>query len=340
MSYRLVRRNGFTIVELLVTIAIIGLLTALLLPAVQAARETARRMRCSNNLKQVGIALHGYHDSHSVLPFGVGPDNDGMISSLGTLDDRRYSAQSLILPYLELSTIHSRIDFDVAPFHPFVNAATGDASVIAAQGTNVTNGEAAKAHVSVLLCPSDLDRLASIWSRNNYRMCNGSNWSGRTGNGMFGQVSSVRFAHVTDGLSQTAMVSERVKGTSSQAVFDVLSDLYDLAGIWTESSFRNACEQLTATTAAAYNQDIESGQTWLEGNMNWTRYNHVLTPNRISCKNGFTWDGVIMTASSRHDAGVNVLLGDGSVRFVADVVDGDLWRGLGTIGDSDQSPGF
>ena len=221
-----------------------------------------------------------------------------------------------------------------------VNAATGDASVIAAQGANVVNGEAAKVHIPVFLCPSDLDRLDSIWSHNNYRTCNGSTWSGRRGNGMFGQVSSVRFAHVTDGLSQTAMVSERVKGTSNKAVFDDLSDLYDLAGIWTEASFRNACEHLTATTAAAYNQDIESGQTWLEGNMNWTRYNHVLPPNKISCKNGFTWDGVIMNASSRHNSGVNVLLGDGSVRFVADTVDGDLWRGLGTISGSDPSPGF
>lgn len=340
MNSRFVRCNGFTIVELLVTIAIIGLLIALVLPAVQAAREVARRMQCSNNLKQIGLALHGYHDSHLVLPFGVGPDNDGVISSLGTLDDRRYSAQSLILPYLEQSTIHDRINFNVAPFHPFVNAATGNASVIAAQGTNVVNGEPAKARISVFLCPSDLDRLEIIWSHNNYRACNGSNWSGRTGNGMFGQLSSVRFAQVTDGLSQTAMVSERVKGTSNKQVFDDLSDLYDLTGIWTESNFRTACEQLNALTAAAYNQDIESGQTWLEGNMNWTRYNHVLPPNRISCKNGFTWDGVIMTASSRHNGGVNVVLGDGSVRFAADAVDSDLWRGLGTIGSSDQSPGL
>lgn len=340
MNSRFIRRSGFTIIELLVVISVIGLLIALLLPAVQAARETARRMWCSNNLKQIGLALHSYHDSHLVLPFGVGPDNDGVISSLGTLADRRYSAQSLILPYLEQATIHDRIDFNVAPFHPFVNAATGNAAVLAAQGTNVVNGEAAKAYISVFLCPSDLDRLDIIWSHNNYRVCNGSNWSGRTGNGMFGQVSSVRFAQVTDGLSQTAMVSERVKGTSNKQVFDELSDLYDLTGIWTESNFRNACEQLTALTAAAYNQDIESGQTWLEGNMNWTRYNHVLPPNRISCKNGFTWDGVIMTASSRHNGGVNVVLGDGSMRFVADTVDSDLWRGLGTIGGSDQTPGL
>ena len=137
MNSRFTYRHGLTIVELLVVIAIIGLLVAMLLPAVQAVREAARKMWCSNNLKQMGLALHSYHDSHLVLPFGVGPDNDGVISSLGTLDDRRYSAQSMILPFLELATVYDRINFDVAPFHPFVNAATGDASVIAAQGANV-----------------------------------------------------------------------------------------------------------------------------------------------------------------------------------------------------------
>lgn len=334
------RRRGFTLIELLVTIAVIGLLIALLLPAVQAAREAARRLECTNNLKQIGIALHSYHSMHSVLPFGVGMDNDGPISSKGTLDDRRFSAQSLILAQLEQSAVYSQIDFNIAPFHPFVNAATGDASVIAAAGTNVLNGDAAKAPISIFLCPSDTDRLTNIWSHNNYRACNGSTWSGRTGNGMFGQITSVRFRDVVDGLSQTAMFSERVKGTASKTAYDELSDLYDVPGVWAEQDFRNACDQLTPLTAAAYDHDIESGQTWLEGNMNWTRYNHVLPPNKISCKNGITWDGVVMTASSRHNSGVNVLLGDGSVRFVAENIDADVWRGIGTINGSEATSSF
>lgn len=331
------KSKGFTIIELLVVIAIIGLLVAVLLPAVQAVRESARRMQCANNLKQIGIALHNYHEAHSVLPFGVGLDHDGVVSSLGTLQDRRYSAQALLLPYLGESAVYDHIDFNVAPFHPFVNAATRDESVIAAHGANVVNGEAAKASLAVFLCPSDIDRLTSIWGHNNYRACNGGSWSGRTGDGMFGQISSVRFADVTDGLSQTAMFSERVKGTSDKTIFDALSDLYDLSGVWLESQFRDACDQLTPATAALHEQDIESGQTWLEGNMNWTRYNHVLPPNEISCKNGFTWDGVVMTASSRHPRGVNVLLADGSLRFVADNIDAELWRGFGTINKSDKS---
>ncbi len=335
-----IRRPGFTVIELLVTIAIIGLLIALLLPAIQSAREVARRMQCANNLKQIGVALHSYHSTHSVLPFGVGLDHDVTISTMGTLDDRRYSAQSLILPQLDQANIYSRIDFNVAPFHPFVNAATGDQSVIAANGTNVVNGEAAKAHLDVFLCPSDMDRLSILWSHNNYRACNGGDWSGRTGNGMFGQITSVKFANVTDGLSQTAMFSERVKGTGDKSVYDKHSDLYDLTGIWLESAFRDRCDQLTPAVAATHNQDIESGQTWLEGNMNWTRYNHVLPPNQISCKNGYTWDGVIMTASSRHNGGVNILLGDGSMQFVSDSVDADLWRGLGTINGSDKALSF
>lgn len=340
MQDRRYRRIGFTIIELLVAIGVIGLLLALLLPVMQAAREAARRMRCSNNLRQIGLALHGFHDAMSTLPYGVGPDNDGVISTLGTLNDRRYAAQTQLLPYLELKAIYDRINFDVAPFHPFINAATGDPSVIATNGENVVNGEAARSRIDVYLCPSDLDRLGSPWGHNNYRMCNGGNWSGRTGNGMFGQAKSVRFAQITDGLSNTAMVSERAKGTWNKQVFDVRSDLYDLTGIWTEENFRTTCDSLTPIAAAAYNQDVESGQTWLEGNMNWTRYNHALPPNQISCKNGFTWDGVIMTASSRHNGGVNVVLADGSLRFVAESVDADLWRSLGTIAGGDSAGGL
>ncbi len=340
MQHRRHRQVGFTVIELLVSIGVVALLFALLMPVLQVAREAARRMKCSNNLRQIGIALHGFHDVRSTLPYGVGPDNDGIISTLGTLNDRRYAAQAQILPYLELGNIFDRIDFKVAPFHPFVNAATGDASVIAADGENVVNGEAAKSRIDVYLCPSDLDRLESLWGHNNYRMCNGGNWSGRTGNGMFGQAKSVRFAQITDGLSQTAMVSERAKGTWNKEVFDTKSDLYDLTGIWTEANFRTTCDKLTPLSAAAYNQDVEAGQTWLEGNMNWTRYNHVLPPNKISCKNGFTWDGVILTASSRHNGGVNLVLADGSTRFAAESVDADLWHNLGTIAGGDLVGGL
>lgn len=333
-------RRGFTLLELVVVIAVIAVMIALLVPAIQAGRESARRLQCRNNLKQIGVALHSYHDTHGVLPFGCGPDDDGPVSSLGTLNARRYSAHSQLLPYLEQTNVSNLIDFEVATFDPYVNAGTGEPLINEHGRVDVVNGEAAAVTIPLFLCPSDLDRLQILWGHNNYRACNGSSWSGRLGDGMFGQVSSVRLGTVSDGLSNTAMFSERCKGTWDHAVYDHLSDLYDLRGIWTEETFRQVCGALAPTSARAYRQEVDSGQNWLEGNMNWTRYNHLLPPNRVSCKNGITWDGVAMTASSRHPGGVNVLLGDGAARFVSDQMDEQVWRHVGTSRGGEASGEF
>lgn len=324
-------RSAMTLIELLVVIAIVGVLVALLFPAVQMARESVRRAQCANNLKQIGLALHAYHDTHRVLPFGCGADRDRVTSSIGDADDRRYSAHSQLLPFLEQRPVHALIDFRVAPFHPYGNAAMGRPEVYADPETLVVNGAAAVIEIAVFLCPSDGNRLESPWGPNNYRSCNGSTWSGRSGDGMFGQYSRISFADIKDGLSQTAAFSERVKGSWTHDWFDPLGDLADLAGIWTEETFRSACAMLTPQNAGTYPQNADGGQTWLEGNMNWTRYNHLLPPNRVACKNGLTWDGVAMPASSRHVRGVNVVFGDGAVRFVADNVDQAVWAALGTI---------
>jgi prepilin-type processing-associated H-X9-DG protein len=255
---------------------------------------------------------------------------------LGTIQDRRYSTHSKLLPYLEQDVVYKAIHFNVAPFEPYMNAATGDAQVYASPATLVVNGQAAMATIPEFLCPSDIDLITCPWGHNNYRACNGSTWSGREGNGMFGQNSTTSFKDVRDGLSHTAMFSERAMGTWSRELYDPLADLYKMAGVWTEETFCSACAALTPETSRAYLQDVEGGQTWLEGNMNWTRYNHVLPPNRIGCKNGLTWDGVVLPASSRHPGGVNVLMGDGSVHFVEPAVDESVWRATGTIAESDK----
>jgi prepilin-type N-terminal cleavage/methylation domain-containing protein len=317
--------RGFTLIEVLVVIAIISLLVALLVPAVFAARESSRRAWCANNLRQIGLAIQSYHAATNVLPFGVGPDDDQAISTIGSLNSRRYSCQAQLLAYLELGTIFNSINFMVAPFFPAVSG------LAPPNGQLGVNGTAATTVISVFLCPSDQDRLVQPWGHNNYRCCNGSTWLGRAADGMFGQASRIRFADITDGLSNTAAFCERDKGTGNPQVYDRLADLYANPGVWTQATFSQWCASLSQAQAVTLYHDVDGGQNWLEGNMNWTRYNHVLPPNSNACKNGLTWNGVAMTATSAHWSGVNLLLGDGSVRFVKASIALSTWQAFATI---------
>ncbi|MFH1922488.1 MAG: DUF1559 domain-containing protein [Planctomycetota bacterium] len=321
------RRNlGFTLVELLVVITIIGILVGLLLPAVQMAREAGRRTRCTNNLKQIGIALTAYQGVYGVYPFGVGLGPAGPVDAFVSPLTRRFSLHSQLLPYVEQNNVYELLDFSVAPFFP---DASGDPAIVTG---NRPNEEAAQVTVPIFLCPSDSNRLNRPWGPNNYRSCNGSSWSGRAGNGMFGQATAIRPADVRDGLSNSAAFSERVLGDDDDGHVDLDSDLFGLQAPWTEETLRDWCLELTEAEAATLViHDSNGGMTWLEGNMNWTRYNHLLPPGRQSCKGFLTWNGVAMTANSHHPQGVHLLLGDGSVRFVAETVDVDVWHALGTI---------
>ncbi len=135
-----------------------------------------------------------------------------------------------------------------------------------------------------------------------------------------------------DGLSNTAAFCERILGDDDDHRVELDSDLFGLPGPWTEDTLRQWCEQLTVAEAATVPiQDSNSGMTWLEGNMTWTRYNHLLTPGRPSCKGQMTWDGVAMTANSRHRHTVNLLQADGAVRSIAYAIDAATWRALATI---------
>lgn len=238
-----------------------------------------------------------------------------------------------MLPFLDQAALFQRINFSV---HPFAPDLTGEPAIVTGSGPNEA---AAQTRVSVFLCPSDYDRLRRPWGPNNYRSCNGNTWSGRGGNGLLGQITAIRPADVTDGLSNTAAFSERIRGDDDRQTIDMTTDLFGWSSIWTEDSPRNWCRGVTESDAAlATSQDPTSGMTWLEGNMIWTRYNHVLNPGYPSCKNDITWNGVVMTASSRHSRGVNLLLGDGRVRFVDVNVDTEVWRAIDSIGGAEPYP--
>lgn len=332
------RRHGaFTLIELLVVIAVIGLLVALLIPAAQRARESARRAHCLGNLRQLGIALTSYQAAAGVYPFGVGADGDGAIPTYTSASNRRYSMQSQLLPYLEQGALFNQLNFSVPPFFPDLNGVPDPED---GPGPNFT---VAGVRVDVFLCPSDFNRMpAWPWGQVNYRSCNGSTWSGRVGDGMFGQSTRIGPADVRDGLSNTAAMSERVRGHDDYQNVDVKSDQFRVAAPWTEAAFTEWCAGLTDAEAIAlpkHYSNATTGLTWLEGNMSWTRYNHVLTPGHKTCINGVTWNGAAMTAGSRHDGGVGLLLGDGSVRFVKETVGPPVWRALGTIAGGEAIPG-
>jgi prepilin-type N-terminal cleavage/methylation domain-containing protein len=330
------RRSGLTLIELLVVIAIIGVLIALLLPAVQAVRESARRVACKANLRQLGIGLSSYLSTNGVFPFGVGADADRLLATVASPQHRRYSLHSQILSYVDQANLFHQLNFSVQPFHPDTS---GDPIGPTGKGPNET---AATTKLALFVCPSDFDRMPSRrWGPVNYRSCNGSSWSGREGDGLFGQSTRIGAGQVRDGLSNTAAMSERIRGHDDFERLDPQSDVIRNPSVWTEESFRDWCAGLSDAEAAGFTRgssDANSGFNWLEGNMAWTRYNHLVPPGSKTCTNGLTWNGVAMPANGRHDRTVHLLLGDGSVRSVPHTIAPAVWRALGTIAGGEPIP--
>jgi prepilin-type N-terminal cleavage/methylation domain-containing protein/prepilin-type processing-associated H-X9-DG protein len=332
------RDRGFTLIELLVVIAIIAVLIALLLPAVQAAREAARRAQCINNLKQIGIALHNYHDQKGCLPWGGGPGTHWM----------DWSIHTMILPMIEQQSLYNAINFVDIISAGFTPAGFGGAEPGWICNTTVTYTK-----VNAFLCPSDLDRLTNAEGHTNYGgNCGSSPDSVHTPgpyNGAFlgpspsnALVTQCKaFRDMLDGLSNTAFFSEKVKGIGTTNQLDPLtptSAVYNLAQpsvTGTPNPFYTSCLQIKPQTAGLITfQGFDGdGRYWHLDYATYTRYTHVMPPNTWSCGFG-NGGGEVMagafTASSRHAGGVNVLLGDASVRFVKSSIGASVWWALGT----------
>ncbi|MEN6407765.1 MAG: DUF1559 domain-containing protein [Thermoguttaceae bacterium] len=285
------RVRGFTLVELLVVITIIGILIALLLPAVQAAREAARRMSCSNNLKQVGLALHRYHGSHGCLPAGwrAYDKNTGKPYALG---EPGWGWAACILPFLEQQNIVAgMIHYD----------------------KSIADSENAQAQMYVLQvfrCPSDTgdstfkpeDEIATVipklatanyigvFGTENIHSC-GTVTNGQpcTSNGTFFHNSMVRFADIRDGLSQTFLVGERrSEPDAAEPVFSA----------WLGSPSSDACAPglVVGTAGYAPNSSEEDAHNF----------------------------------SSHHTTGTHFLVGDGSVHMVSQYIDTTAFHALCT----------
>ncbi|MFO0952006.1 MAG: DUF1559 domain-containing protein [Isosphaeraceae bacterium] len=324
-------KRGFTLIELLVVIGTIGLLTALLLPAVQSAREASRRASCQNNLHQLGLAMHSYHESQGCFP--VASNTYG--SNIGSMYFGYYSIHCRLLPYLDQNVLYSSINFEVGawPLDTFLAAPNSQQAGLAAP-----NATAYQTGVALFLCPSDGGAFSG--SGNNYRgnvgVGPGFLPSVRTpdsGNGFSPELVTVNASRVVDGLSHTVAMSERVRGSGDPRHIDPERDVFRRTGI------ANTADQLLLScriAARPYNQDqgyASSGRWWFWTGRERTLYTHTQTPNgRIpDCTYGGMTTAIDMaTARSRHPGGVNTLFGDGSLRFVTESIDLRVWRGLGT----------
>jgi prepilin-type N-terminal cleavage/methylation domain-containing protein/prepilin-type processing-associated H-X9-DG protein len=331
------RRSAFTLIELLVVISIIAVLIALLLPAVQSAREASRRAQCSNNLKQIGLSIHNYESAFKVLPFGKG---DSYATSLpGTPVYARWSTNSQLLMFIEQGNLFNSINFNLPPETPGMAGAVP--FMPAYQNPNRENATASRTQVATFLCPSDGPPLAE-WTGGTSYLGNQQTWAcdlgesqsstldpTETPRGIFYWRSAVRFSDVTDGLSNTAFFSEKIRGTGTP------NPKTDMLVMPVASSLNDTFQQCAALPLTALPLTSRQGMSWVMGEMCCTTYNHVATPNSRTCASlGFpgTMANMAMQVppSSNHPGGVNILFGDGTVRFVKSAVALSTWRALGT----------
>jgi prepilin-type N-terminal cleavage/methylation domain-containing protein/prepilin-type processing-associated H-X9-DG protein len=330
------RRSGFTLIELLVVIAIIAILIGLLLPAVQKVREAAARMKCSNNLKQIGLALHSYHDANQGFPFGKGP------SYAGAPVYPRWSVHSQILPYMEQGNLYQSIDFNFPPETPGMGGVVN--FMPAFQNPGRQNAVACRTVVNMFLCPSDVFPSDPDWKAQcNYLgnlgaqfLCDLSEQLPSTlvpsekPNGVLYYQSHVRITDISDGTSSTALFSEKLRG---QGVPNPRTDMFVMPNQTSLDATYQTCMGLDPTTATPLTS--KQSYSWVMGEMCCTTYNHVAPPNTRTCA-GTPFPGNManmamqVPPSSAHTNGVNLLLCDGSVRFVTNGVNLLTWRALGT----------
>jgi prepilin-type N-terminal cleavage/methylation domain-containing protein/prepilin-type processing-associated H-X9-DG protein len=344
-------RSAFTLIELLVVIAIIGVLIALLLPAIQKVREAANRAKCISNLKQIGIGMHHYHDVFNLLPPGKGP-----VAGMPPAAMPRWSPHARLLPYIEESNLYAQLNFNYPPDMADMTGATGGCKPFTnPNGINM----ACLTPVKIFICPSDpapqqqTGPNGLTYPGNNYWgnmgtmtfMCDQGDEPSQhstvaptaKADGIFYMQSKVGFRDILDGLSNTAMFSEhlRIGGLTKRA------NMYLIPNTTTLDTTHNTCQGLDPNMDPPICSGVS--RCWALGETCCSLYNHVSAPNGWTC-GGIPFPGSMVNmamdvpASSAHPNGVNILLCDGSARFVSNDIDLAIWRALGTRNGGDGPP--
>jgi prepilin-type N-terminal cleavage/methylation domain-containing protein/prepilin-type processing-associated H-X9-DG protein len=330
---RACRSGGFTLIELIVVIGIICILMAISLPAVQSAREAVRRAQCQNNLRQIGLALHSYHDANDCFPLGYTYVHDTSKKEFTYL--AFFSIHVRLLPYLEQSALYDSVNFTAGtiPFETFQGPQLRPQELAG----NATQATVYQTTVRLFLCPSDGGNFAR--AGNNYRANDGVGpWNlmsaefPDSGNGLFESLRLTRASSVPDGLSHTAAFSERLRGSGDDQRLVPERDYWPKPGLTlTADQLVQGCR--IAARSVLTEGFIHSGRWWFWTGRERTLYTHTQPPNGTvpDCISGaFRTAPGMVTARSLHPGGVNLLMADGSLRFVSENIDTAVWRGLGT----------
>jgi len=347
-------RQGFTLIELLVVIAIIAILIALLLPAVQQAREAARRTQCRNNLKQLGLALHNYHDTYGLFVYRRGGTNSctAQTTPYGasyTGNCSRLSGFIGLLPYLDQGPLFNQISSGDSTNNVFPN---GNAPW--------DNWLVWKSQVPGLLCPSDASTKFNSRGNNNYVFSAGTTITNVTSatqtTGAFAANTCYSTGDFSDGTSNTIMMSEHCRGEA--AVTTGPTVLRDVGIVLNQSNLATnpgTCLQFkngAYYSAAATQVKAKHGTTYSDGQAERVVFQTVLPPNAGACAEGANTNAdsstVVISPTSKHTGGVHCLMGDGGVRFVSENIDtGNLaggpygvWGAIGTRAGSEVTGEF